>query len=135
MIKKLISKYSDLIPYAVFGALTTLIDFAIYYLLYTYCGINNILSTITAFIAAVLFAFVTNKLFVFKSKSWDKLVALPEFLKFIAARIGTFIFTVLFMYITVDLFKLNGPLMKIIQNVIVIILNYIFSKYMIFKGV
>ena len=135
MIKRLIIKYRDIIPYAVFGVLTTLLDFAVYFLLYKQFGINNVLSTIIAFIAAVLFAFATNKLFVFKSKSWDKSTALPELYKFSAARTGTFVFTVLFMYITVDLLKLNGIVMKIVQNVIVIILNYVFSKFMIFKGV
>lgn len=131
--KKLLIKYRDLVPYTIFGIFTTIINIAVYALLYNYLGVSNVLSTIIAWITAVIYAFVTNKLYVFGSKSWERRVVLSEFNKFFAVRGGTGIFEVVFMYIFVDIFNFNGLIMKLIVNVVVVIINYLASRFMIFK--
>ena len=133
-IKKLIIKYRDLVPYTVFGILTTVINVAVYVLLFEHLGVSNVLSTIIAWTAAVIFAFVTNKLYVFGSKSWDRHIVMSELCKFFALRGATGVFEVLFMYISVDLLGFSGFIMKLVVNVIVVISNYLASRFMIFKG-
>ncbi len=83
--------------------------------------------------AAVAFAFVTNKLFVFDSKSWEPSVALHELWTFTACSIGTGVIEVGMMWLFVDIMSFNGTVMKLLTNFIVIVLNYIFSKLIIFK--
>ena len=71
-IKDLLIKYKGIILYLIFGVLTTVINVATYYISYDVCGISNLISTMIAWVVAVAFAFVTNKLIVFESKKWDK---------------------------------------------------------------
>lgn len=136
MIDKLIyniKKYEGVLLYLIFGVLTTLINMAVYYILYTVFNIPNIVSNTHAWIAAVIFAFITNKIWVFRSKSLEPGVVLKEFSAFLLARVSTGVLDTLIMYVGVDL--LNGkPLFsKIVSNVFVVILNYIFSKLFIFR--
>lgn len=133
MIKEFIQKYKAFILYGIFGVLTTTINIVTYTICYKYFNIENVPSNIIAWILAVFFAFITNKLYVFESKNMEKKVLLSELSKFISSRVLTGIIDVLIMFISVDL--LNGPaiIFKFISNTIVIILNYIFSSLIIFK--
>ena len=133
MIKELYQKYKSLIMYGIFGVLTTVINIGSYSLCYNVLHISNVVSNIIAWILAVLFAFITNKLFVFESRSMEKSVVLQELVKFASARIATGLIDLVIMYIGVDV--MHGPaiLLKIGSNVIVIILNYVFSKVFVFK--
>ena len=133
MIRRLYEKYKDLIPYCFFGVLTTLINWAVYKLFYDGLGVPNVPSTVAAWVLAVAFAFITNKLWVFNSKSFEKEVVLREATAFFSARLLTGLLDVLTMWISVDLMDGNSDLWKLISNVIVIILNYIASKLLIFK--
>lgn len=132
-IMELIKKYKGIILYGIFGVLTTIINIAVYALCYKKLGIANIPSDIIAWIVAVLFAFITNKLYVFDSKDMKMATFLPELIKFMAARLATLGVDVLIMYIGVDM--MHGPeiIIKAGANVIVIILNYILSKLVVFK--
>lgn len=130
---ELLKKYRGIIAYIVFGILTTVINVIVYYICYEIFGIINIISTIIAWFAAIVFAFVTNKKYVFDSKSWDKEIVLNEGIKFLSCRVGTGIIEVIMMICFVDILQVNGTLMKAITNVIVIIINYIFSRCVIFK--
>lgn len=127
-------KYKGLILYIIFGALTTLVNFVCYSLLYETGLCSNITSTIIAWLAATIFAFITNKLFVFKSHSKALKDLIYELGSFYFFRIATGICDVLIMWIAVDIMNLNAPLFKLISNVLVIILNYIASKLVIFKN-
>ncbi|MBR1796474.1 MAG: GtrA family protein [Clostridiales bacterium] len=129
----LVKKYKGLILYGIFGVLTTVINIATYALCYNYLGIANVPSDIIAWVVAVLFAFITNKLFVFDSKSMEAGVFLPELIKFMAARLATGGLDLLIMYVGVDV--MHGPalILKVISNVIVIILNYVLSKLVVFR--
>jgi len=133
MIKKLIIKYRDLILYGVFGLLTTVVNWVSYKLFFSLFRIPNVPSTCIAWLLAVLFAFITNKLWVFESKSFEKRILFKELGTFFSARIATGLLDVLIMWYAVDKMNYNEDLWKLISNVIVIIINYIASKLIIFK--
>jgi len=131
--KRMLQKHKGLVLYGIFGVLTTLINFVCYEALYELRGWPNVPSNIVAWVVAVLFAFVTNKLWVFQSKSLNPSVLLPELWKFAGCRLATGLMDLAIMYVGVDL--LQGPSMpwKLGSNVLVILLNYIFSKLLIFR--
>ena len=132
-IKALMIKYKGLILYGVFGVLTTIINIVTYAVCYRVIGIANVPSDIIAWVVGVAFAFITNKLYVFGSKSMDMKTLFPELVKFVAARLATGVLDVIIMFIGVDV--MHGPdvILKVASNVIVIILNYVLSKLVVFK--
>ena len=122
-------KYKEAVLYLFFGALTTLVNILSYTLLTKIFNIEYMLSNVTAWILSVLFAYITNRKVVFKSKN-KKVIKEAE--KFLGARIVTLLIDMLFMYVTVTVLLLNDKIMKIISNIIIIILNYVFSKLFVF---
>ena len=132
-IKALILKYQDMILYVFFGALATLVNTASYYLCYNIIGMSNVPSVIIAWLLAVVFAFFTNKLWVFKSKSFAPDVLKHEIPTFFGARLLTGLLDLGIMYLAVDVLHGNGTVWKLISNILVIILNYVASKLIIFK--
>ena len=133
MIKELWTKYKSFIMYAVFGALTTVVNMAAYFLCYNLLKIPNVPSTVIAWVLAVLFAFITNKLWVFDSPSFDAKTLRHEIPTFFGARLATGILDVAIMYLAVDLAHGNPTVWKLISNILVIIINYVASKLVIFK--
>ncbi|MCI8661472.1 MAG: GtrA family protein [Lachnospiraceae bacterium] len=133
MIKALLIRYKSFIMYAVFGVFTTLVNMLSYYLCFNTIGISNVPSTIIAWILAVVFAFITNKLWVFESKSFDSKILKREIPAFFGARIVTGILDVVIMYIAVDVMFWNSTVWKMISNIFIIIINYIASKLIIFQ--
>lgn len=119
--------------YLIFGALTTLVNIVAYSILYYAFHINNATSNIIAWIIGATFAYITNKLYVFNSKVNTKIELLKEILYFYGCRLLTLVIDEAIMIVTVDKFGWNALLMKIIANIIVIILNFVFSKILIFK--
>lgn len=132
-IKVLFFKYKSFIMYAFFGVCTTLVNWVSYFLLYNVAKIPNVPSTIVAWLLAVAFAFITNKLWVFDSKSFNSKTLIHEIWTFIAARLLTGVLDVGVMYLTVDILGWNAMLWKLLSNIIVIIINYILSKMIVFK--
>lgn len=132
-VKDFYSRYKGIIKYVVFGALTTVLNVISYHLLYNVINLPNTPSVIVAWALSVAFAFVTNKLFVFESKSWQIKIAAKEAFDFFVCRLATGALEVALMFLLVDILKLDGTLMKLITNVIVIILNYFASKLVIFR--
>lgn len=128
-----IKKYEGVLLYLIFGALTTVINTVVYYILYTKFNISNIVSNINAWIAAVIFAFITNKVWVFRSKSFEPMLVLRELTSFILARLSTGLLDMFIMYMGVDVLGGKPMLSKVISNVFVVILNYVFSKLFIFR--
>jgi putative flippase GtrA len=128
-----IKKYKSVINYLLFGGCTTIINVAAYYICYNIITVSNVSSTIIAWIMAVVFAFVTNKLWVFDSKSLEIRVLIREIISFFGCRLLTGILDVVIMYVTVDVMAMNSTVWKIVSNVIVIIFNYMASKLVIFK--
>lgn len=120
--------------YLVFGVLTTLVNYLVYLPLHNGTTMLAALANVIACCAAVIFAYLTNKPFVFKSKDWSAKTVLPEAGKFVAARIGSMIVETLMIYLTVDILRWNGNYMKIITSILVVLLNYIASKFVVFKS-
>ena len=132
-IKELYNKYKEILMYLIFGVLTTVVNIVSYFLLARILHIDTVVSTVIALILSILFAYITNKIFVFESKTNTVKELLKEIISFFGCRAFTGILDVAFMYITVDVFNLNDMIMKIISNIVVIIVNYVFSKLIIFK--
>ena len=126
-------KYKSLISYAFFGVLTTAINIVTYAVCYNKIGMSNVISNVIAWILACSFAFVTNKLWVFESKSVEKKVVIYELITFFGCRLATGLLDLVIMYVSVDILAWNSTLMKCISNVLVIIANYVASKLVIFK--
>lgn len=116
-----------------FGVLTTLVNMAVYYVCYQGGNMSNTGSTAAAWLVSVVFAFVTNKQYVFDGGAWTLRGALGEGMRFAGGRLGTGAVELLLMYLTVDLLGFPGILMKAAANVLVIVLNYVISKKWIFQ--
>lgn len=145
--KKLFEKYRELIIYIVFGALTTLVNYIIHFAM-RFVGANYYASLSLAWLGAVIFAYVTNKIFVFDSKAKGK-EALREFALFVGARVFSYGLELLISFIFIDLARADrfvwAPsftetvipvgelLVKTFAQVLIVITNYIFSKLVIFK--
>lgn len=133
LITKLMKKYQSFIAYAVFGVFTTIVNIVTYNLCYYKAGMSNTLSNIFAWILAVTFAYLTNKVWVFGSNSWKWETLRKEIPAFVSCRLATGIMDLIIMYVCVDVIGWHAMLMKIISNILVIVLNYVFSKLVIFK--
>lgn len=134
MIIQLIKSRKDLIAYILFGACTTIVNGATYFICADILSLSTVLSTAIAWIIAVLFAFVTNRKWVFKSIKKTPTGIIREIIYFFSCRITTGLIDIFLMYIFVDRFLLNGMLIKILSNLLIIILNYIASKYLVFTN-
>ena len=133
MLSDLYNKYKEIINYLIFGGLTTLVSIGTYAIFTIVFNIDYLISNVLSWIIAVLFAFVTNKLFVFESKSKDKASVSKEIINFFFFRIVSLGIEMIIMYVFVDLLLINDLITKIIAQVIVILSNYIFSKVFVFK--
>lgn len=137
----------ETVLYLLFGVLTTAVNYIVFYAFYQALGLSSLLSNAVAFMAAVIFAYFVNKIFVFESKSWAPAVILPEILQFTAARVFSFLLEEAGLLICdnwLDLgryrifalwgIEVDGVLLsKLAMAVIVVILNYVFCKWIIFK--
>ena len=150
-LKELYKKYEEVILYLFFGVLTTIISVGLYWLLgvmFDYIaatsgnsgltlqnnGFINSSCVVFKNIIAILFAYITNRIFVFKSKTSGFKAITLEMLSFFAARLTTMVFEVIFMFVTVNVFALQPLLMNIIAQFVIVVLNYVFSKLWIFKN-
>ena len=133
-IKSLVQKHWDIISYLFFGGLTTLVNFVIYYPCYNWLNISATLSNVIAWAVAVAFAYLTNKPFVFHSHDWSMKTVCPELAKFVGCRIGSGLLETALIFLTVELLHLNGNVMKLLLAVIVVILNYVGSKLLVFRS-
>ena len=132
-IKMLLKKYNRLLSYLFFGALTTLVNYVVYFPLYNRLNLSAGFSNIISWFVSVLFAYFTNKSFVFKSNNWSLKAALPELSKFFGCRFGSGLLETLLIWVCVDLLSWNGNLFKLIVSILVVILNYISSRWVVFK--
>ena len=121
----------ETISYLICGVLTTLVSFASY-VLCVHLGLSTVMANTISNVLAILFAYVTNKIFVFQSPSWALNILVPEFLKFCGARLGTFIVETMLLVLLVDVMNLPSILMKGITTILVVVGNYVLSKWMVF---
>lgn len=133
---KIYKKYEELINYLIIGILTTVVSLATYYLLtLTILDANNKvylqIANIISWLASVTFAYFTNRKFVFKVKNKSNI---KECLNFYISRISTLLIDMIIMYIFVSILKFDNKIVKLIAQVVIIILNYILSKFIVFKS-
>lgn len=133
MLKRLILKYWNVLSYLFFGGLTTVVNYVVYLPCFNLLGLSAAVSNVIAWAAAVLFAFLTNKPFVFKSHDWSAKTVWSEFTKFVGCRVGSGVLETAIIFVTVDLLCWNGNWMKLATSVLVVILNYFASKLLVFR--
>lgn len=126
------NKFREVLMYLVFGVFTTVINILSFYILRK-LSVEVYISNIIAWILSVLFAFITNKLFVFESKVKSKKENIKELISFFGFRILSLGFDMGSMFLLIDILHVGEMISKVLANVLVIILNYIFSKLFIFK--
>ena len=119
--------------YLVFGVLSTIVNILVFSILYSLVQLSTTASNVIAWIISVIFAYITNKLWVFDSKVNDMKDLIKEVMSFIGARVFTLVIETILLNVTIDILGWNSVLMKIISNIIVIIMNFVFSKLFIFK--
>lgn len=146
-IKKLAKKYRELITYIIFGVLTTIVSLVSFKIFDSLLGEKlYLLTNIMSWIFAVSFAYITNKLWVFESKSWQGKTVIKELLGFVGARLFSLGVEELGLWLLIDILNIgalrlsilsldiNGNMIaKVIMQIVVIILNYVFSKLVVFK--
>lgn len=133
MINRYKDNYAEYILYIVFGILTTTINFITYFIFTKVIGFSTVTSNLIATAISIIFAYITNKLFVFNSKRNNLGELITELIKFVNARIFTGLLDTLFVFIGVDCIRVNDFVVKTISCIIVVILNYIISKVIIFN--
>lgn len=128
--KNLILKNKEVIMYLIFGVLTTLVNIVVYYLFNDVLHVHYMVSNAIAWILSVLFAYITNRKYVFESNG-DSIIT--ELSKFVTARLSTGIMDMVVMWLLVDVLHVNSMISKIISNVLVVVGNYVLSKLFVFK--
>ena len=127
-----LKKERELILYGIFGVGSTVINIAVFHLCGRW-GVALIPSNIIAWFFAFAFAFITNKAIVFQSKGWRNRAALREFASFLAVRLFTLVLDTVLMVVLVEWLLVDRLLSKIVVNLVVILVNYVVSKFFIFK--
>lgn len=130
----ILKKYKETILYLFFGAFTTLVNIVSYLFFTRVILFNFMVANALAWILAVLFAYVTNKFFVFESKRIEIKFLFKEILSFVSFRLLSGVVEMLIMYVMIDLLFVNDVIVKVFTNIVVIVLNYLFSKMIIFKN-
>ena len=133
-IKQLFTKYKEIILYLVFGVGSTLTNIFTYWLLAHPLNIDTLVSAAGAWLASIIFAYLTNRKWVFHSQAQEKKEKAKEMGSFLACRVATGLVDLGIMYVFVDVLNFNDLVMKIVSNIIVIILNYVASKLIVFKS-
>lgn len=131
ILRELYKKYREQIMYLFFGGLTTLVNWLTYALLTHGSDHNKIIAESVAWFASVLFAFFTNKFFVFERKTNEHI--LREFAAFFGARVFSGLIEIGGFALFVSVFDFNDWIVKISISIIVVITNYVLSKFLIFK--
>lgn len=131
--KQLYKKYEEMILYVFFGGLTTLVNIIVFFVMNTLMGIHYLIANAAAWILSVLFAYVTNRRWVFKSKCRGISAVFKEFAMFVGARVMSGAGDMLIMFLCVDVISVPSLVAKILSNVFVVIFNYLFSKLIIFR--
>ena len=133
-IKELYLKYKEIINYLFFGGCTTIVNFISYYIPARIIGIDEVISNSIAWCISVLFAYVTNKIFVFSSKKENLVGILKEMFSFIFARLFTGALCDIGLFaLMINILGINDIVSKITTQILVVILNYVLSKLVIFK--
>lgn len=132
--KKLYDKYQEVIAYLFWGVMTTAVNVLIFAGLHIFMNMNYMINNFIAWFISVLFAYITNKAYVFHSPSKSFISDLKEMCSFFGGRIATLVVEWILLWIGITLMHQNQILVKILENIVVIILNYFWSKWAVFKN-
>ena len=136
-LKSFITTHYDILSYLFFGVLTTLVNWLVYFPCYNQFSLSAAVSSAISWVAAVAFAYLTNKPFVFKSHDWSAKVLVPELTKFVSCRVASGVLETVIIFVLVDwlLKDVAGAdfWVKLFTSVLVIVLNYFGSKFLVFK--
>lgn len=140
MIKKLwdfgwgmYKKHEEGINYLIFGFLAFVLNYILYFIFADTIAMHYMAATVLSWVLTVVFAYWTNRTFVFKSGNKERASVVREFVSFIGARVATEVLEIALMYVLVDLCSMNDKISKLICQVLVILANYVLSKIWIFK--
>lgn len=132
-ILELYKKYREIIAYVFIGGTTTIVSIASYYLFTYPFNLGYMTSTILSWIVSVIYAYITNKIIVFQSEVKDKKGIVKEFSSFVSCRLLTLFIEMVSMYLLVSIIKVDKGISKILVQFIIFILNYVFSKILVFR--
>lgn len=123
----------ELIKYIFFGVLTTFVNYIVYFQAISLIKINYLLANIIAWIVSVIFAYITNKYYVFENKGITFYILMKEIFLFFAARIISVVIETSILFIGIEIINIKSYIIKIIASIFVVIINYFLSKYFIFS--
>lgn len=126
-------KNKEFLYYVFWGAMTTIVNYICYFVFTGFFNIYYILSNFISWVITVVFAFLVNKLFVFYSKKIDFSTVLKEFSYFILSRLISLAVETIILFSIVDILKIDDFYGKTVAFIVVVFLNYILSKFMVFK--
>ena len=129
----LVRTHWDIVSYLFFGVLTAVVNYLVYLPCLNLLGFSAALSNAIAWVVSVAFAYLTNKPFVFKSFDWSLSTVLPELGKFVVTRISSGLLETVILFVAVDTLGWNGNIWKLVTSVLVVIINYIGSKLVVFR--
>lgn len=132
-IRALLHKHRELISYVFWGVMTTLVNYVTYFLLKELLHVALVPRNVIAWAASVLFAYFTNKLFVFRSRDWAWRVALRELWQMAASRLFTLGLETAILWLFVEKLRFSDAIVKLAANVVVVIANYVLSKFIVFR--
>lgn len=129
----LYERFREFFCYGIFGVITTIVNFAVFWVLSDVLGVYYMIANVIAWVIAVAVAFVTNKLWVFESKNWKSTIWIPECIGFVTARLATGLLDMGLMYLMVSIIGMPKMCAKLISDVVVTIGNYVLSKLLVFR--
>ena len=132
-INEIFKKFREQIMYIIVWVLTTIVNYVVYLALTKMMNVDYMISTVISQIVAMIFAYITNKIYVFEAKNDSFKGLIKEMVSFFSVRIVSLFLDMGFMKLFVDIMHLNDAIMKLVSNVLIIVANYIFSKLFIFK--
>ena len=132
MIRNLYKKYKEIILYIMFGGFTTVVSILSYIMFLRICKENALIANLFSWICAVLFAYITNRIFVFESKNHGLSKVVKEMAGFFGGRLATLIMEEIILWAGISLFAMNAIVIKLFAQVLVLVGNYLISKFLIF---
>lgn len=131
-IKDMYEKYKEVVNYLIFGVLTTVVNFIVFFI-FQKLGIDVLINNVLSWIVAVTFAYITNKKFVFESKTSGTKELMKEAISFYGCRVFSLLVEEAMLFILVKKLGINEYIIKVISQVVIIIMNYVLSKVITFR--
>lgn len=133
MLKKLMKKYEELIMYIIVGVCTMIVSLVSYFIMANTLQVYYQAANIISWVLAVAFAYVTNKKYVFKSPYTSVQATTKELVSFVSSRVASLLVEILSMFFFVQVCQIDDNIVKLMNQVLVTVLNYIFSKFWVFR--